>query len=128
MIFSYIRKRLETHIQENFDKEKILGATAHANFFGKKSKGGKQGRGNGVFVLTKDEVFFIRALPFKEYVIPIQSIIEVSLPIVFNGKSIFSKLLCIQYETYSGSDTIAWAIKNPESWKEAIEKLMTIDS
>ena len=128
LIFSYIRKRLETYIQTNFDKDNIIGATTNANFFGKKSKGGKQIRGNGAFVLTKDEISFIRALPFKEYMIPVKSITEVSLPNAFNGKSVFSKLLCIQYETRSGSDTMAWAIKNPESWKETIEKLVTADS
>jgi hypothetical protein len=128
LIFSYIRKRLETYIQTNFDKDNIIGATTNANFFGKKSKGGKQIRGNGAFVLTTDEISFIRALPFKEYKIPVKSITEVSLPNAFNGKSVFSKLLCIQYETSSGSDKIAWAIKNPEFWKETIEKLVTADS
>jgi hypothetical protein len=124
LVFFSVQKKLEHHIQENFDKEKIIGATTKANFFGERSKGGKQARGNGALVLTKDEVYFIRAVPFKEYVIPLQSIIEVSLPNSFNGKSIASKLLSIQYKTDSKPDAMAWAIKNPESWKKALEKLM----
>ena len=127
VIYSYIQKRLETHIQAKFDKKEVLGATTSAIFFGEKSKGVKQIRGNGAFVLTKDTIYFIRAAPFKEYVIPVKSITEVSLPTAFNGKTVFSKLLCIQCETTSGSDKMAWAIKNPESWKEVIDALITAE-
>ena len=122
LIFSRIRKRLERHIHTKFDGREIIGATSRVNFFGEKSKGGKQIRGNGALVLTKDEVYFFRALPFKEYVIALKSITNVSLPTSFNGKSVFSKLLCIQYRTGSGSDEMAWAINNPEEWKEAVER------
>jgi len=122
--FTFTRKKLEKHIQKNFDKDKIVGATTRANFFGEKSKGGKQVRGNGALVLTQKEIYFIRAVPFKEYIIPLKSVSEVSLPNSFNGKSVFSKLLCIQYKTDSVSDAIAWAVKDPESWKKAIEKLV----
>ncbi len=125
--FSSTRRKLETHIQKNFDRSEIIGVTTNANFFGEQSKGAKQVRGNGALVLTKDQIYFIRAVPFKEYTITLKSVSRVSLPNSFNGKSIFSKLLCIQYETGSESDAIAWAVKNPESWKKAIEKLETGD-
>ncbi|MDA3790895.1 MAG: hypothetical protein PF503_20665, partial [Desulfobacula sp.] len=96
-----------------------------ANFFGEKSKGGKQIRGNGAIVLTKDQLFFIRAMPFKEYIIPIESINRVSMPNSFNGKSVFSKLLCVHYNVEGIEDSIAWAIKNPVKWKESIESLLS---
>lgn len=127
LLFSSIQKKLNYHIQNKYDEKTIIAATSSANFFGEQSKGGRQLRGNGGLVLTKDEVYFIRALPFKEYVIPLDSITEVSLPESFNGRSVFSKLLCVRYKTNSGSDAIAWAVKNPESWKEAIEKLVSFD-
>jgi len=126
LFFSSARKKLEHHIQENFDIREIVGATTRANFFGKQSKGGKQIRGNGALVLTKNEIYFIRAVPFKEYKIPLKSILEVSLPNSFNGKSVFSKLLCIQYKIGSELDVVAWAVKNPESWKKSIEKLVDV--
>jgi hypothetical protein len=66
-----------------------VAVTTKANFFGELSKGGKQLRGNGALILTKEDVYFIRALPFKK------------------------------------SDAMAWAVKNPESWKKALEKLIT---
>lgn len=123
LVFSATRKTLENHIRAHFAREKILGATTRANFFGELSKGGRQIRGNGALVLTKDKVHFIRAVPFKMYEIPIKSITQISLPRSFNGKSVFSKLLCLQYKTDSGSDAIAWAVKTPENWKKAIENL-----
>ena len=126
LFFSSTRKKLENHIQKNFSKNEIIGVTTNANFFGEQSKGAKQVRGNGALVLTKDRIYFIRAVPFKEYTIPLKSVSKVSLPNSSNGKSIFSKLLCIQYETGSELDAVAWAVKNPESWKKSIEKLVGV--
>lgn len=123
LVFSATRKTLENHIQAHFTREEILGATTRANFFGELSKGGRQIRGNGALVLTKNDLHFIRAVPFKTYKIPIGSIIEISLPKSFNGKSVFSALLCVQYRSDTRSDAIAWAVKNPENWKKAIENL-----
>ncbi len=125
LLFSYTRKKLENHILKKFDKNDILGATTDANFFGEQSKGAKQLRGNGALILTKDQLYFARAVPFKEYTIPLKSVSKVSLPNSFNGRSILSTLLCIQYKTGSESDAIAWAVKDPGSWKKAIEKLRT---
>ncbi len=124
LFFSSVRKKLEHHIQKKFDKREIVGATTNANFFGKQSKGGKQIRGNGALILTKDEICFIRVAPFEEYKIPLKSVLEVSLPNSFNGKSVFSKLLCIQYKTGSELDAVAWAVKIPESWEKSIENLV----
>lgn len=124
LIFSRIRKKLQKSIAENFKKEEILGATTRANFFGIKSKGGKQIRGNGALVLTRKQLYFIRAVPRQEYNIPIGSVREVSLPRSFNGKSALVRLLCVHYGTEYGEDAIAWAIRKPRQWKEAIETLL----
>jgi len=124
LIFKSVRGNLEKHIQEKFETKDIIGATTRANFFGIKSKGVKQVRGNGAMVLTKDRLWFIRAVPLKEYEIPVNSIKRVSLPRSFNGKSVFAKLLCIHYEHNGVEDSIAWAIKNPLRWKESIEELI----
>ena len=70
LVVKSIRNKLNGYIKERFDKNEIIGATTRANFFGEKSKGGKQIRGNGAIVLTKSKLFFRRAMPFKEYIIP----------------------------------------------------------
>ncbi len=126
-IFKSVRRKLEKYIQNKFDKNEIIGATTRANFFGVKSKGGKQMRGNGAIVLTKDQLVFIRAIPFKEYTIPIKSIQQVSMPNSFNGKSVFSKLLCVHFICEGIADSIAWAVRNPEKWKKSIDALMQSD-
>lgn len=122
MIFASTRKKLEDHLQKKYDKNEIIAATTSANFFGLQSKGVKQARGNGALILTRKELCFIRALPFKEFIIPLSSVLKISLPTAFNGKSVFSKLLCIHFQTHSDFDAMAWAVKNPEAWKQSIEK------
>lgn len=124
VVFKSIRKRLEGTIQERFDKNSIIGATTRANFLGEKSKGGKQIRGNGAIILTKDQLTFIRAVPFKEYILPINSIERVSMPTSFNGKSVFSKLLCVHFVLEGRKDAMAWAVKNPEKWQALIDALI----
>ena len=125
LIYSRISKRLHKLITNKFDKEEILGATTRANFFGIKSKGGAQVRGNGALVLTRNELYFIRAVPQKEYRIPLNSVRDVSMPRFFNGRSVFAPLLCVNYDAEYGEDSIAWALKDAKKWKDTIEKMIT---
>jgi len=37
----------------------------------------------------EDKIYFIRATPFIELIIPIEQVREISLPTSFNGKSVF---------------------------------------
>lgn len=125
LVYSGVRRKLDKLVAERFDKEEMLGATTRANFFGVKSKGGAQVRGNGALVLTRNELCFIRAVPQKEYKIPIGSIRNVSLPRIFNGKSVLAPLLCVAYDTEYGEDAIAWALRDAAEWKDSIEKMIT---
>ena len=126
LILSTVRSNLQDQIRDRFPPEDILAATIRANFFGQQSKGGRQIRGNGALVLTRDTVYFLRAVPRKEYTIGMDAITAVSLPRSFNGKSIlFYPLLCIHYTTCGGSDAMAFAVKKPDAWKAAIEKLVS---
>ncbi len=120
-VYSNVRRDLEDTITEYFKKEEILGATTRANFLGVRSKGGAQWRGNGALVLTSDVLFFLRAVPKKEYRIPIRAITSLSMPKSFNGKSVLAPLLCVNYHADEGEESIAWALRNPEKWKAAIE-------
>lgn len=124
LVYHLTRKKLTRAITERFEQGAILGATTRANFFGLKSKGGAQARGNGALVLTKDSVFFIRAVPQKEFEIPIASILEVSMPMAFNGRSVARPLLCLRYRRDSGEDAIAWSLKDSGKWKTAIQNMM----
>ncbi len=124
-VYSRIRRNLEKIIQEKFKMEELIGVTTRANFLGIRSRGGAQVRGNGAIVLTRDALFFIIAVPQKEYKIPISSIRSVSMPKSFNGKSVMAPLLCISYDTEYGEDSIAWALKDAYKWTKAIQKITT---
>ena len=124
-LFSAMRKKLKNYIQRNFSEAEIVKLSTNVNFFGELSKGGRQIRGNGALVLTSSILTFIRAVPFKVYTIPTKSITQVSMPTSFNGKSILSPVLCIHYHINNKEDAIAWAIKDPQQWQEAIDNLIT---
>ncbi len=47
LILRTTQKKLEKYILNQFNKNEIIGATTRANFFGFKSQGSKQIRGNG---------------------------------------------------------------------------------
>ena len=121
-IYASIRGRLRKRINEKFSKREILGATTRANFFGIKSKAGAQVRGNGALVLTRNALFFIRAVPHKEFEIPLASIRKVSMPRFFNGKLALLPLLCVHFDTEYGEDSMAWSVPEAKVWKNAIEK------
>jgi hypothetical protein len=123
-IFSATKKKLEFKIHEKFGHRELLGATTGANLFGLKSAGFQQIRGNGALILTHDKLVFLRIAPEKEYVIPVDSILNVSMPRSFNGKSVFRSLLHIKFAANEGEDEIAWGLKNPEVWKDAIDALI----
>jgi hypothetical protein len=124
LISSLTRRKLHNLVANKFEQGEILGASTRANFFGIKSKGGAQIRGNGVLILTKNGLHYIRAAPQKEYKIPISAIRNVSMPRAFNGKSVFVPLLCVTYDAEYGEDSIAWAIKDAKKWKDAIQKMI----
>lgn len=128
LVYALVRKKLSKLVANKFNREDILGVTTRANFFGVKSKGGSQIRGNGALVLTEKTLHFIRAVPQKEYKIPISSIRRISMPKFFNGKSAWVPILCVHYETETGEDSIGWAVAGGEKWKEAIEKMITADN
>jgi hypothetical protein len=120
-----IWRRLEAAVLERFPREDILACDPGANFFGERSRGGRQIRGNGALVLTREALYFLRAAPEKEYRVALTDITGVTLPKTFNGKSIFFPLLCVSYRADGGDDAMAWAVRKPRAWREAIERART---
>lgn len=118
----HIRSEMQRKVDERFGGQEILKSERWANCFGKQSLGVGQIRGNGALALTKDELYFMMAMPQQEYAVSLKSISEVSLVKSFLGKTIFKPLLCIEWDSGATRDSIAFAVKNPEVWKEAIEK------
>ena len=108
-------------IQERFPTEEIILSETTANFFGLESRGSWQIRGNGVLVLTPNELWFSRFIKRDDITIPINTIQEVRLVDSHLGKRILGrKLIYVQFETSAGKDSIAWLVADPERWKMKI--------
>ena len=108
--------------QEIFPPEQIVLTEYNANFFGLQSRGAGQIRGNGVLVLTHNELGFRRFFVRLELSIPLEQIQDVRLVNSHLGKRIVGyKLLWVQFQNSTGLDAVAWLVKNPEQWQMAIE-------
>lgn len=108
------------HVDDLLKKtgEKVGLKDTSANFFGLKSLGGGQIRGNGILVLTDKNVRFFRYFPKKEITIPIQSIKNIDSTNAYLGKSVFAPLLKIEYE---GDETAFW-VEDLQEWTDALKE------
>ena len=82
MIFwlkSVFRKRRE-EVEQRFRHRKIIRQHNFAHFYGREAIGHLQARGNGILVMTVTEIFFLQALPKREFHIPMDAITKVSNP------------------------------------------------
>jgi len=80
-----------------------------------------QARGNGVLVLSDEELYFLQALPRREFIIPLDSITEVSNPRSHLGKSNMCKILRVNFTAKRKEDAIAWNVDDVEAWTNAVE-------
>ncbi|MBU2490913.1 MAG: hypothetical protein KKA60_16130 [Proteobacteria bacterium] len=90
------------------------------NFFGRQKAGRAQIRGNGELFLLEESLVFIMAMPRRELVIPLDCLESVSLVKSHLGKAVFSPLLRVDYEGEDGRDAVAWWVKDPGQWKDAV--------
>ncbi len=124
LLIFVIKVRNECHeaIAKRFKDIDIILRDNAAVYFGRESQKYKQIRGNGVLVLTKNELFFRRFAPKMELSIPLKYIQDIEAPSMFLGKSIHKPLLKIIYQTETGEpDSAAWYVNDLESFKKHIE-------
>ena len=111
-------KRIESRFPE---PSVILRTEPTANFFGLQSRSRSQVRGNGVLVLSAEELWFSRFVPRLDITIPLNQIQEVCLVNSHLGKLAFgSQLLYVEFQTPEGIDAVAWLVAKPEEWQSAI--------
>ncbi len=119
-----IFKNRINEIHEKYKDKDILIADDMSNFFGLESLGVWKVRGNGVLLLTEEELFFGMWKPRKDLMIPIQSIIEVTNPKSHIHKSVFRPLLKIIYRDENGeTDSAAWYVRKLDEWNETLRNL-----
>ncbi|MCG3226291.1 MAG: hypothetical protein H7645_05170 [Candidatus Heimdallarchaeota archaeon] len=119
-------KKRKKEIISKFQEEEILEISLFSNFYGIASKKYKQIRGNGVLILTKDEIFFGMFIPKREIKISLKSIIEIKTPKWFLGKTRFRPTLAIVFINEEGkTDSAAWEVRNIDRWVSRIDQIRT---
>jgi len=122
-----VRKLFQKRINEIMDKFKgknIIISLKSANFFGQQSRKSHQTRGNGVLVLTLEELYFEMLYPKKVLQIPSSAILKVEITKSFLHKSVFKKLLKVVFQNESGEeDAAAWWVTSLDKWIEELEKV-----
>ena len=123
LVGTWLKSRMKSaarEAEENYAGEGILRLEG-ANFFGQKSLGMAQGRGNGILVLTKMRLVFRMLLPERTHEIRLESIGSIEHPMTFLGKTKGVRLTVVNYTNEEGEqDAMGWAVKNPDDWAEAI--------
>jgi hypothetical protein len=124
MLKKIFKKRIH-EILEKFSERPILINDEMANFFGQESLGVWKIRGNGVLILTDEELFFEMWKPKKEISIPIKSIIEIKNPKSHMHRSVFRTLLKIIFKNENDEfDSAAWYVHNLDQWNKILNKLI----
>ena len=122
MFQTIFKKRTDVYLKK-FQHKNIILTSNGANFFGQESLGRTQIRGNGLLLLTSDELFFGMWLPKREYLIPLVSIHELESPKSFFGRTKFRPLLKIVFTNDSGeTDSCAWLVRDVKLWSKRIEE------
>ena len=123
MVKKLFKKRIN-EIMDNFEGIDIIIMLNSANFFGQQSRKSTQVRGNGVLILTAEELYFEMWRPKKVVQIPTSAILNVEITKSFLHKSVFRKLLKVGFQNENGEeDAAAWWVSSLEQWIEELEKV-----
>lgn len=118
------RRRQAAALARRFEGATVVAAERRAAFLGLRSRGPFQVRGNGVLVLTPEELFFSLLLPGRELSIPLTSITGVSTARSFLGKSVGRELLVVEFTGEDGTpDAAAWSVADLPRWRAALEEV-----
>ena len=120
MLKKLFKKRI-LEIHDKLEEENILIFDDMANFFGLESRGTWKTSGNGVLVLTKEELLFGMWKPKKELIIPVKSITKITNPKSHMHKSAFKPLLKVIVKNETGNDdSAAWFVQDLNKWNEIL--------
>lgn len=117
VILKYLEKSRAEKILKNYSKEEIKAFSSNVNFFGLKSKGLSQIRGNGALLLTKEYLYFEMWIPKKKVKIPLEKIKNIEEAKSFLGKTRFTPLLKIDFiDENNQKNSCAWQVRKLKKW------------
>ena len=121
-IIAYVKRKRAEELFANYHKDRIIYFSKKVNFFGQKSAGRAQIRGNGSLLLTADELHFSRWIPKKSLVISLDDIENIERVDSFLGKKKKRKLLKVDFNNNQGQkDSAAWYLDNMQVWEKVIK-------
>ena len=123
LVLYFMKGPLEARIAAHYGPDELLMQDLAANSLGLESKGVWQGRGNGGLVLSEEYLHFFRFLPRAETRVPLGAITELSFVRSHLGKATIYDLLKVRFSVDGQTDSIAWYLTDPKSWKNRIEEL-----
>lgn len=127
MLEKIFKKRIK-ELHDKYKDKDLLIFDNRSNFFGQESLGLGKIRGNGVLLLTKEELYFGMWKPKKEVIIPVKSIIEISNPKSHMHRSIFKPLLKVIFKNETGeTDSVAWFVRYLDQWNNIINDLISVN-
>ena len=122
-----VKKLFQRRINEILDKFKdksIILSSDNANFFGQQSRKSTQVRGNGVLILSAEDLYFEMWITKKILQIPISSVLNIEITKSFLHKSAFRKLLKVVFTNQEGEeDAAAWWVTSLDKWTKELEKV-----
>jgi hypothetical protein len=118
----YVKRRALQEVRRKYAGRSIIRQSVGANFFGRSSGGLGQIRGNGVLLLTADELYFLMFAPRKELSVPLDSVTSVTTPRSHLGKSVGMRLLRVDFRSETGEDAAAWALRDVDGWTAALRR------
>ena len=125
VILKKIFKKRINEIHEKYRNKDILIADDISNFFGLESAGVWKVRGNGVLLLTKEDLFFGMWKPKRDLLIPVKSIIDITNPKSHMHRSVYKPLLKVIFRNENEEqDSAAWYIRKLDAWNEILGKMI----
>lgn len=119
-----VKRLVGTRVAAAIDPADILLQDLGANFFGLESAGVMQVRGNGALVLTPDAIEFFMLIPARRMTIPLADVTRVELVMGHLGKTVFRRLLKVQFTRDGKPDSVAWLVRDPAGWRDRITTLL----
>ncbi len=117
-----IKKKRAEELFAKYHKDRIIYFSKKVNFFGQKSAGRAQIRGNGSLLLTPEELHFSRWIPKKSLIINLNDIENIERVDSFLGKNKKRKLLKVDFNNNKGEkDSAAWYLDNMHVWEQVIK-------
>ena len=112
-------------VDKRFDTSEIKLRDDNANFGGIRSLGQSQCKGNGILVLTDNEIFFSQYCCGGEdgIAIPLDKINNVKSESTYLGRTqLGMKHLIIEYQVDGKEDAIGFLLRDLKSWMDKLQK------